>query len=710
MPPSAEIYDVVGLGFGPANLAIAGALIEKRSQPCNPLSEHQRVEKILFLEKHEKFKWHPGMLLPDARMQISFLKDLATLRSPTSPLTFLSYLHSQDRLVSFINRGSSVPTRKEYADYLSWAAGYVQSHGINILYGNEVVGLAEGPSGLIQVRSKDLATGQETVRYTRNLIISPGGSPRIPSTFAGIYGDPRVIHSSNYVTHVPAILETVSKTNRPLRIAVIGSGQSASEVALNLRERLSSIPCPDGQAHHVDLIIRKGALKPSDDSPFSNEIFDPSETSVWFSLASKRIREARLAEYRSTNYGVVNPRTLEQLYEVIYDQKVDDSISLRTGEPHATQARIVLRPYSNIISVKRSRQEASTGLLSETGSGDMDLAPFVIVVQHALTRVITEYSYDAVICATGYQRTAWVELLRYSNLGKYFGLHPAASNVRLVSANERLEKNSFQLKSLDLHVDSDVDTPSTSNVSTPPTSPGLAPAIDLGDQIPSELCISRGYQLLPLNEAAGQPLRSRIYLQGVEEVTHGLSDTLLSVMSVRAGEVVDDLYGHSLHRHGTAFVRNDAKVFRFCTSKCHKNFKMKRNPRKVRWTKAFRKAHGKEMTIDSTIDFEKRRNIPVRYDRDLVQTTIQAIKRISEIRSRRERAFWKSRMAASREKHRAHRKKALDAAKASSLKLVEPMAVEAAEPSEIKEKIKLSTSTKSALIPGDGRSMGMEID
>lgn len=88
---------------------------------------------------------------------------------------------------------------------------------------------------------------------------------------------------------------------------------------------------------------------------------------------------------------------------------------------------------------------------------------------------------------------------------------------------------------------------------------------------------------------------------------------------------------------------------------------MKRNPRKVRWTKAFRKAAGKEMTIvrtwtstdmakisfqskqDSTIDFEKRRNVPVRYDRELMKTTITAMKRVGEIKQRRERAFWKSR-------------------------------------------------------------------
>lgn len=96
---------------------------------------------------------------------------------------------------------------------------------------------------------------------------------------------------------------------------------------------------------------------------------------------------------------------------------------------------------------------------------------------------------------------------------------------------------------------------------------------------------------------------------------------------------------------GITFVRNDAKVFKFCRSKCHKNFKMKRNPRKLAWTKAFRSAHGKEMPIDGTLaNFAQRRNIPVRYNRDLVQKTLQAMSRVQEIRDRRERQFYKERM------------------------------------------------------------------
>ena len=63
------------------------------------------------------------------------------------------------------------------------------------------------------------------------------------------------------------------------------------------------------------------------------------------------------------------------------------------------------------------------------------------------------------------------------------------------------------------------------------------------------------------------------------------------------------------------------QVFRFCRSKCHNAFKKKRNPRKVKWTKAFRKSHGKELSVDSAFEFEKRRNVPVKYDRKLWNST-----------------------------------------------------------------------------------------
>ncbi|KAG8817955.1 ATPase-activating ribosome biosynthesis protein [Serendipita sp. 399] len=166
---------------------------------------------------------------------------------------------------------------------------------------------------------------------------------------------------------------------------------------------------------------------------------------------------------------------------------------------------------------------------------------------------------------------------------------------------------------------------------------------------------------------------------------------------------------------------------------------MKRNPRKVRWTKAFRKAAGKEMTIDSTIEFEKLRNVPVRYDRDLVQTTIKAMKRVAEIKQRRERAFWKHRMAVAREKRKTSRSRAKerlyqreaarDAAIAASyeqpddvelaqasdeLDMVKPLQNSTSERVIIKEraivKDKKKLQRSSALVAGSGRSMGMEMD
>jgi len=111
--------------------------------------------------------------------------------------------------------------------------------------------------------------------------------------------------------------------------------------------------------------------------------------------------------------------------------------------------------------------------------------------------------------------------------------------------------------------------------------------------------------------------------------------------------------------HGITFVRNDSKVFNFCRSKCHKNFLMKRNPRKIRWTKAFRKAAGKEMTVDLSLTFERKRNTAVKYDRELVGHTIRAMKKVAEIKTKREERFYKQRMKSAKKIQKAHDTKEL---------------------------------------------------
>eukprot|EP01064_Diplonema_japonicum_P012876 TRINITY_DN2022_c15_g1_i1.p2 TRINITY_DN2022_c15_g1~~TRINITY_DN2022_c15_g1_i1.p2 ORF type:complete len:184 (+),score=45.56 TRINITY_DN2022_c15_g1_i1:66-617(+) len=128
--------------------------------------------------------------------------------------------------------------------------------------------------------------------------------------------------------------------------------------------------------------------------------------------------------------------------------------------------------------------------------------------------------------------------------------------------------------------------------------------------------------------------------------------------------------------HGMQFVRNDCKIFKFCASKCHKNFKLKRTPRKTRWTKTFRKAMGKELAVDTTLEFERKRNVPVKYNRDLVQRTLRAMKQVQTIKERREKAHWDERMKARTE-----------AETTTGLKILEPN-LHRIEDSLVKESVK----------------------
>ncbi|XP_024008840.1 probable ribosome biogenesis protein RLP24 isoform X1 [Eutrema salsugineum] len=138
--------------------------------------------------------------------------------------------------------------------------------------------------------------------------------------------------------------------------------------------------------------------------------------------------------------------------------------------------------------------------------------------------------------------------------------------------------------------------------------------------------------------------------------------------------------------HGIQFVRNDAKIFRFCRSKCHKNFKMKRNPRKVKWTKAYRAAHGKDMTQDKTFEFEKKRNRPERYDRNVTENTLTAIKKIDKIRSARASKYIEKRLKPNKQKIYKEDIKVLD----NDIVMIKA-------PQQVSEKIKVDVSKKKSV-------------
>jgi L-ornithine N5-oxygenase len=114
------IHDILGIGFGPANLALAIAIGEHNARV--PASRRINAR---FLERQPRFGWHRGMLIDDATMQVSFLKDLVTMRDPTSDFSFLCYLRERGRLVDFLNQKTLFPLRVEFHDYFEWAAARV---------------------------------------------------------------------------------------------------------------------------------------------------------------------------------------------------------------------------------------------------------------------------------------------------------------------------------------------------------------------------------------------------------------------------------------------------------------------------------------------------------------------------------------------------------------------------------------------------------
>lgn len=305
-----DIYDVVGIGFGPANLALAIAVTEYNAQ------QDVHPVRSLFLERQPRFGWHRGMLIDDATMQVSFLKDLVTLRNPTSEFSFLSYLHSADRLVDFINQKSLFPLRVEFHDYLEWAAARFTDE---VRYGHEVVEVSPVADGgaveLLDITARRTDGTTTTVR-ARNLVFGMGLTPYLPD---GVTLSERVWHNRDLLDRVE-LLQRSATLPPPVRFAVVGAGQSAAEVTKYLHD---SFP-------HAEVcgVFSRYGYSPSDDSPFANRVFDPDAVDHFYA-APPEVKQLIMDYHANTNYSVVDTDLIEELYRRMYQEKVLGTQRLR---------------------------------------------------------------------------------------------------------------------------------------------------------------------------------------------------------------------------------------------------------------------------------------------------------------------------------------------------------------------------------------------
>ena len=58
-----------------------------------------------------------------------------------------------------------------------------------------------------------------------------------------------------------------------------------------------------------------------------------------------------------------------------------------------------------------------------------------------------------------------------------------------------------------------------------------------------------------------------------------------------------------------------------------------------------------EMVMDTTFEFEKKRNRPQKYDREKMAVTLRAMKKVAEIKEKRERNFIKKRILSTKKVH-----------------------------------------------------------
>lgn len=286
-----DIHDVVGVGFGPANLAFAIAVEEL----------HPGLD-VVFLEKSGSTAWQPNMLFGTSDIQHHPLRDLVTPRNPRSRYTFTNFLFEKGRLFEHLNLGRTFPIRAEYNQYISWVAGHFE--GL-VRYGREVsdLELVGGPKPHYVVRTSD---GGEV--RGRSVVLAPGRTPYIPSAFAQCDRE-HVVHLNHFLSAV----ERLKRRPGPYRIAVVGGSQSAVEILLHLAQTM-----PEASLTGFSRVF---GYRMKDVSPFTGEVYFPEFVDLFYSATPAEKRRLT-GDLHLTNYSAADADVLDSLYLEMYRQRI----------------------------------------------------------------------------------------------------------------------------------------------------------------------------------------------------------------------------------------------------------------------------------------------------------------------------------------------------------------------------------------------------
>ena len=249
--------------------------VEPRAGDCdreNRAPDCRRVSPtVRFLERQPRFGWHRGMLIDDATMQVSFLKDLVTLRNPTSEFSFLCYLqepgpadrlHQPQEPLPAAGRVPRLPRVGRRARSTTWSPTATRSSS----YARwSVTGSSSGR------RDGWPRAAAAANRWSTG----PATWSSAPACGRGCRDGrrPRPTASGTTATCCARVAR-LDGDRVAARFVVVGAGQSAAEAVAYLHRGFP-------QAEVCAVFSRYG-YSPADDSAFANRIFDPAAVDDYF--------------------------------------------------------------------------------------------------------------------------------------------------------------------------------------------------------------------------------------------------------------------------------------------------------------------------------------------------------------------------------------------------------------------------------------------